>query len=192
MRGPGLHELLHVRNVQAATCFIAKDQSSCSEDATPLWVLFWERYGLPRSRGSRGPVSLGSGSGADRGRHLGWPQSFHSSLSGLITAERMHYGHMCSYSCRKAGESDSSDSDQDEAPCPRKKKHQDRGSDPGPSPPKVLTFDPTEIVHPRSTNWVPLPEVVTYVQSHFRQGFDKEVRVRLRSECPHPNLAGEV
>ncbi|KAJ1197479.1 hypothetical protein NDU88_001337 [Pleurodeles waltl] len=85
---------------------------------------------------------------------------------------------------------DSSDSNQDDAPGPSKKKHQDRRSDPG--PPKMLTFDPKEIVHPKSTNWVPLPKVTNYVQSHLRQGFDKEVRARLRSECPHPDLAGKV
>ncbi|KAJ1174223.1 hypothetical protein NDU88_006045 [Pleurodeles waltl] len=43
---------------------------------------------------------------------------------------------------------DSPDSDQDDTPGPSKKKRQDRGSDPGPSPPEVLTFDPTDIVHP--------------------------------------------
>ncbi|KAJ1136785.1 hypothetical protein NDU88_003199 [Pleurodeles waltl] len=87
---------------------------------------------------------------------------------------------------------DSLDSDQDDAPGPSKKKHQDCRSDPGPSPPKVLTFDPTEIVHPRSTNWSPLPEVASYVESHLRQGFEKEVRARLRSKCPRPHLAGKV
>ncbi|KAJ1083522.1 hypothetical protein NDU88_003684 [Pleurodeles waltl] len=87
---------------------------------------------------------------------------------------------------------DSSDNDQDDAPGPSKKKRQDSVSDPGPSPPKELTFDPTEIGHPRSTNWVPLPEVANYVQSHFRQGFEKEVRARLSSECPRPDLAGKV
>ncbi|KAJ1175308.1 hypothetical protein NDU88_000596 [Pleurodeles waltl] len=87
---------------------------------------------------------------------------------------------------------DSSGNDQDDAPGASKKMHRDRGSDPGPSPPKELTFDPTEIVHPRSTNWVPLPEVANYVQSHLRQGIDKGVRERLRSECPRPDQAGKV
>ncbi|KAJ1154776.1 hypothetical protein NDU88_007519 [Pleurodeles waltl] len=74
---------------------------------------------------------------------------------------------------------DSSDSDQADLPGPSKKRRRDRDSVPAPSPPKVLTFDPTEIVHPRSSNWVPLPEVASYVQCHLRQGFDKEVRARL-------------
>ncbi|KAJ1116568.1 hypothetical protein NDU88_004778 [Pleurodeles waltl] len=80
---------------------------------------------------------------------------------------------------------DSSDSDQVDLPGPN-------DSDPGPSPPKVLTFDPTEIVHPRSSNWVPLPQIASYVQCHLCQGFDKDVRARLRSECPRPDLTGKV
>ncbi|KAJ1176466.1 hypothetical protein NDU88_001746 [Pleurodeles waltl] len=79
---------------------------------------------------------------------------------------------------------DSSDSYQVDLPGPSKKQRWDRDSNPGPSPPKVLTFDPTEFVHPRSSNWVLLPEVDSYVQCHLRQGFDKDVRARLRSECP--------
>ncbi|KAJ1092922.1 hypothetical protein NDU88_006032 [Pleurodeles waltl] len=45
--------------------------------------------------------------------------------------------------------------------------------------PKLLTFEPGEIIHPRSTAWVPPPGVVDYVKSHIRQDF--EVRARLRS-----------
>ncbi|KAJ1107378.1 hypothetical protein NDU88_004769 [Pleurodeles waltl] len=81
-----------------------------------------------------------------------------------------------------------SDRDQDDAPGPSSKRHHDQGSDMGPSPPKTVTFDPTEIFHPRSTNWIPLPEVANYVHSHLRQGFDKEVTVRLKSECPRLEL----
>ncbi|KAJ1111236.1 hypothetical protein NDU88_008572 [Pleurodeles waltl] len=84
---------------------------------------------------------------------------------------------------------DASESDQGDASGPSKKKRQDRRLDPGPSPAKVLTFDPTEIVHPRSTNWSPLPEVTNYVQSHLSQGFYEEVMARLCSECPR---AGKV
>ncbi|KAJ1079867.1 hypothetical protein NDU88_000099 [Pleurodeles waltl] len=86
---------------------------------------------------------------------------------------------------------EASDSDQEEKPGPSKRKCPDRGSDQQ-EPLKVLTFDPTEIVNPRSTNWTPLPEVASYVQSHCRQGFDKDARMRLRSVCPRPDLDGKV
>ncbi|KAJ1211140.1 hypothetical protein NDU88_006501 [Pleurodeles waltl] len=56
-----------------------------------------------------------------------------------------------------------SDSDWEDKPSPSKRKHSDQGSSPQ-APLKLLTFDPTEIVHPRSANWTPLPEVASYVQ----------------------------
>ncbi|KAJ1193306.1 hypothetical protein NDU88_002605 [Pleurodeles waltl] len=56
-----------------------------------------------------------------------------------------------------------SDSDREDKPGPSKRKRSDHGSS-HQAPLKLLTFDPTEIVHPRSTNWTPLPEVASYVQ----------------------------
>ncbi|KAJ1105776.1 hypothetical protein NDU88_003181 [Pleurodeles waltl] len=61
-----------------------------------------------------------------------------------------------------------SDSDWEDKPGPSKRKRSDHGSS-HQAPLKLLTFDPTEIVHPRSTNWTPLSEVASYVQSHLRQ-----------------------
>ncbi|KAJ1104186.1 hypothetical protein NDU88_001599 [Pleurodeles waltl] len=52
---------------------------------------------------------------------------------------------------------DPSDSDQDEMPGPCKRRRPERGPDPGPIPLKVLTFYPTEIIHPGSTNRTPPP-----------------------------------
>ncbi|KAJ1141613.1 hypothetical protein NDU88_007941 [Pleurodeles waltl] len=47
--------------------------------------------------------------------------------------------------------------------------------------PKVLTFEPEDIVHPRSSLWLPPPEVADYVEAHIRHGFDKNICSRLRS-----------
>ncbi|KAJ1089017.1 hypothetical protein NDU88_002170 [Pleurodeles waltl] len=59
-------------------------------------------------------------------------------------------------------------SEQDDAP-PRKRKkkahHQEVPT------PKVLTFEPEEIVHPRSSLWLPPPEVADYVETHIRHRF---------------------
>ncbi|KAJ1163198.1 hypothetical protein NDU88_003661 [Pleurodeles waltl] len=57
--------------------------------------------------------------------------------------------HYSEWACSDSSH-DASDSDQEERPSERK--HPDRGSNPHPVPLKVLTFNPTEIVHPRSTN----------------------------------------
>ncbi|XP_078534999.1 uncharacterized protein LOC144821637 [Lissotriton helveticus] len=58
--------------------------------------------------------------------------------------------------------------------------------------PKTLLFDPNNIDHPRSTEWVPCPEVAQYVGNNLRQGFEGGVRATLRSECPRPSLIGKV
>ncbi|KAJ1162677.1 hypothetical protein NDU88_003144 [Pleurodeles waltl] len=55
-----------------------------------------------------------------------------------------------------------------------------------------LLFDPENIIHPRSMEWVPCTEVAHYVQDRLRKGFDKDVRSILRSECPCPSLVGKV
>ncbi|KAJ1091841.1 hypothetical protein NDU88_004956 [Pleurodeles waltl] len=55
-----------------------------------------------------------------------------------------------------------------------------------------LLFDPENIIHPRSTEWVPCAEGALYVQDRLRKGFDKDIRSTLRSECPRPSLQGKV
>ncbi|XP_078518076.1 uncharacterized protein LOC144782573 [Lissotriton helveticus] len=60
------------------------------------------------------------------------------------------------------------------------------------SHPPVLTFEPTDIIHPNSKIWSPAPEVADYIQSHIRDSFDQEVRSRLRSECPRPDLEDKL
>ncbi|XP_078509449.1 uncharacterized protein LOC144769260 [Lissotriton helveticus] len=72
----------------------------------------------------------------------------------------------------------------------RKVKHVSKASDS--QVPKNLLFNPNNIVHPRSTEWVPCPEVADYVGNNLRQGFDGGVRATLRSECPRPSLTGKV
>ncbi|KAJ1132079.1 hypothetical protein NDU88_010409 [Pleurodeles waltl] len=87
-----------------------------------------------------------------------------------------------------ASSSEQSSEQGDDLPRKRKKKvhHQEAPT------PKVLTFEPEDIVHPRSSLWLPPPEVADYVESHIRHSIDKEVRSRLRSECPRPDFTSKV
>ncbi|KAJ1143150.1 hypothetical protein NDU88_009461 [Pleurodeles waltl] len=58
--------------------------------------------------------------------------------------------------------------------------------------PKDFTFQPEDIIHPRSASWVPPVEVLDYVESQIRHSFDKEVRSRLRTECPRLDFPSKV
>ncbi|XP_078506998.1 uncharacterized protein LOC144767445 [Lissotriton helveticus] len=87
---------------------------------------------------------------------------------------------------------DSSSSSSDPyAPPPAKKARKEHYVD-APSRPQVLTFEPADIVYPNSKSWLPSVEVAEYVQDHIREPFDQEVRTRLRSECPRPDLADKL
>lgn len=77
------------------------------------------------------------------------------------------------------------DTDLEELAPPAKKKKKEHHS-------KVLTFEPADIIHANSTAWLPSQEVADYVQSHLRRPYDKDVRARLRSECPRPDLTAKV
>ncbi|KAJ1136162.1 hypothetical protein NDU88_002580 [Pleurodeles waltl] len=83
--------------------------------------------------------------------------------------------------------SHTSDSDQAEAepkhPTKRKRKRCHTMSES--TPEKNLLFDQEDIIHPRSTEWVPCMEVAHCMQEWLRKSFDKDVRSTLRSECPH-------
>ncbi|KAJ1127313.1 hypothetical protein NDU88_005716 [Pleurodeles waltl] len=76
-----------------------------------------------------------------------------------------------------ASSSSDHSSEQEDAP-PRKRKKKAHHQEV--STPKVLTFEPEDIVHPRSSLWLPPPEVADYVEAHIRHGFDKDIRSRLR------------
>ncbi|XP_078528000.1 uncharacterized protein LOC144803687 [Lissotriton helveticus] len=76
-------------------------------------------------------------------------------------------------------------------PPPKKRKCKDHFVDASSRPP-VLTFEPEDIVHPNSSAWLPSPAVADYVQQYIRHPFDKDVRARLRSECPRPDLADNL
>ncbi|KAJ1155137.1 hypothetical protein NDU88_007872 [Pleurodeles waltl] len=88
----------------------------------------------------------------------------------------------------RAGEASSTDSEVSHKPVPSKRLKKPAS----PSDPKVPTFDPAEIIHPRASNWLPTPEVGKYVQSHTRKTFDKEVRAQLHVECPRPDLEEKI
>ncbi|XP_069100854.1 uncharacterized protein [Pleurodeles waltl] len=51
-----------------------------------------------------------------------------------------------------------------------------------------LMFDPGLIHHPNSTEWVPSNHVAKYILAKLRLPLDKQVRSRLRAECPRPSL----
>ncbi|KAJ1172896.1 hypothetical protein NDU88_004738 [Pleurodeles waltl] len=68
------------------------------------------------------------------------------------------------------------DSDNSDKPGPSKKKRV--------APPKplhLLTFEPTEIMHPRASKWTPSPDVAKYVQSHLFHSFDNDVSTCLQA-----------
>ncbi|KAJ1095711.1 hypothetical protein NDU88_000869 [Pleurodeles waltl] len=101
----------------------------------------------------------------------------------------------CSDSDQSSSKSSSiSDSEEDlgARPDASKRKKSETTKALPPKAPRVLTFSPEEIVHPRSSSWVPPPEVAEYLQNHIRAGFDKDVRARIRTECPRPDLEGKV
>ncbi|XP_078506532.1 uncharacterized protein LOC144766620 [Lissotriton helveticus] len=79
---------------------------------------------------------------------------------------------------------------------PKKKKAKKRcgGSQVAPAYQSTSPFDfnPADIVHPRSSDWAPPPEVAGYLQQNLRRSFDREVRSRLRSECPRPDVPNRV
>ncbi|XP_069088966.1 uncharacterized protein [Pleurodeles waltl] len=89
---------------------------------------------------------------------------------------------------QSSNDSDSSStlSDDPDTPGPLKKPKKQA------STPRVLDFDPTEIVHPRASNWTLFSEVAQYVHNNIRKSFDKEVQSRLRAECPRPDLDQKV
>ncbi|KAJ1182176.1 hypothetical protein NDU88_007370 [Pleurodeles waltl] len=90
-----------------------------------------------------------------------------------------------------ASSSSDHSSDQGEDPLCKRKKKSRHQEDPI-HVPKVLTFGPEDIVHPRSFLWLPPAEVADSVESHIRHGFEKKVRSRLCSECPRPDFPSKV
>ncbi|KAJ1091282.1 hypothetical protein NDU88_004409 [Pleurodeles waltl] len=59
-------------------------------------------------------------------------------------------------------------------------------------PSNTFQFNPEDIVHPRSADWAPAQEVAEYLHGKLRRSFDKEVRNRLRAECPRLELPDKV
>ncbi|KAJ1113792.1 hypothetical protein NDU88_002034 [Pleurodeles waltl] len=59
-------------------------------------------------------------------------------------------------------------------------------------PSNPFQFNPEDIVHPRSADWAPAQVVVEYLHGKLHRSFDKEVRYRLRAECPRPELPDKV
>ncbi|KAJ1196475.1 hypothetical protein NDU88_000346 [Pleurodeles waltl] len=102
------------------------------------------------------------------------------------------YGSDSDQSSSKSSSGSDSEEDLGARPGTSKRKKSESTKAPPTKAPTVLTFSPEEIVHPRSSSWVPPPEVAEYLQNHIRAGFDKDVRARLRAECPRPELEGKV
>ncbi|KAJ1124724.1 hypothetical protein NDU88_003173 [Pleurodeles waltl] len=53
-------------------------------------------------------------------------------------------------------------------------------------------FNPEDIRHTRSSEWEPSEKVAFYLKQHLRQPLDREVRNKLRAECPRPSNEGKV
>ncbi|KAJ1162896.1 hypothetical protein NDU88_003360 [Pleurodeles waltl] len=60
------------------------------------------------------------------------------------------------------------------------------------SPSNPFQFNPEDIIHPRSADWAPAEGVADYLHDKLWKGFDKEVRNRLRAECPRPEIPDKV
>ncbi|KAJ1201330.1 hypothetical protein NDU88_005143 [Pleurodeles waltl] len=58
--------------------------------------------------------------------------------------------------------------------------------------PKVLTLELEDIVHPRSSLWLPPPEVADYVEAHIRSQSRTNILIEAVSECPRPDLPSKV
>ncbi|KAJ1096641.1 hypothetical protein NDU88_001776 [Pleurodeles waltl] len=97
-----------------------------------------------------------------------------------------------SYHDPSSSKSDSDESQVDSQPRKKRRKTKHGASKEDVSQGKNLLFSPEDIIHPRSTEWVPHQEVANYVQDRLRKSFEKEVRNTLRSECPRPSLLGRV
>ncbi|KAJ1164535.1 hypothetical protein NDU88_004972 [Pleurodeles waltl] len=91
-----------------------------------------------------------------------------------------------------SAQSSTSDQDQEDPKPSGKCKRKSHSTQERSSSYRNLSFDPENIIHPRSTEWLPCEEVAQYVKDHIHKGFDREVRNTLRSECPRPFLQGKV
>ncbi|XP_053308321.1 uncharacterized protein LOC128470454 [Spea bombifrons] len=53
-------------------------------------------------------------------------------------------------------------------------------------------FDPRALRHPRSSEWTPSAHIAEFLRFWIRRPLDKDVRQRLRSECPRPTVKDKV
>lgn len=82
------------------------------------------------------------------------------------------------------GDSSSHKDTDDEAHRPAKKARKEDHTE---SQPKLLTFDPKDIIHPNSTAWLPSQEVADYVQSHLRLPL-----IKMSGRDCVPNALGQI
>ncbi|KAJ1143144.1 hypothetical protein NDU88_009455 [Pleurodeles waltl] len=75
-----------------------------------------------------------------------------------------------------SAQSSVSDQEQEDPKPSGKRKRKSHNTQERSSSYRNLSFDPENIIHPRSTEWLPCDEVVQYVQDHIRKGFDREAR----------------
>ncbi|KAJ1122471.1 hypothetical protein NDU88_000958 [Pleurodeles waltl] len=85
------------------------------------------------------------------------------------------------------------DSDKsDDEPCKKKRKSHHSSTEVPEAAGRNLLFEPENIIHLRSIEWVPCAEVAHYVQEKLRKSFKRDVNNTLRSECPRLSLLGKV
>ncbi|KAJ1152116.1 hypothetical protein NDU88_004893 [Pleurodeles waltl] len=128
-----------------------------------------------------------------------WPHD--GALSALAKASADHV--YCSLPSTSKGPllevADSSDSDSTSSKSSHssgtlrkhkraRKSSSSQGKDRSHSPSNPFQFNPEDIIHPCSANWAPAQAVADYLHDKLRKGFDKEVRNRLRAECPRPEI----
>ncbi|KAJ1172428.1 hypothetical protein NDU88_004275 [Pleurodeles waltl] len=163
---------------------------SSSHDILPSQLSFHDSESHPRaSSGGSSLAEILAQMAASVLRDHEYGSSAPQGASGILSAPQSQD---TSYDT-SVSSSDSEKSQNDSQPAQRKKRQTHHSTDevPGPSWWNLL-FEPENIIHPRSTEWVPCMEVTHYFQERLRKGFQCEVLNTVRSECPQPSLLGKV
>ncbi|XP_044134250.1 uncharacterized protein LOC122936383 [Bufo gargarizans] len=53
-------------------------------------------------------------------------------------------------------------------------------------------FNPDQLHHPRSSEWLPATHVTQYLEARIRTPLSKEARSKLRAECPRPLIPNKI
>ncbi|XP_056421517.1 uncharacterized protein LOC130361894 [Hyla sarda] len=53
----------------------------------------------------------------------------------------------------------------------------------------VPFFNPAQIIHPRSGDWTPNPQIDKFIALWLKKALDNKTRNKLRAECPRPSIS---